>query len=492
MPKRNLIWVVLIVAAGVAAVLVLRQPTRPDDPDQVRLLPVLRAYRMIRQNAYPHAPDEGAIQRGAVRGMAESVDEFSSYVPPGRAGNFNARIDGKVCCVGLRVDAEGPTAEIVGSMPSSPADEADIAPGGHLVSIDGRPADTYTPEEIRSILEGGGTGPVKLELVDRKGRPRACALPRKWFAVETVTGMARTPQGRWDYLADPANAVGYLRVKEFVPRTVDRIRQAVGELAGAKGIVMDLRDNPGGQLEAAFAVANLFLRKGIIFTRVDRDGRRQPFAAGTQGKGPHVPMVILVNDRTASAAEIVAGALKLHDRAAIVGERTRGKGLVQSMIPLPDNLGQVNLTTGEFFIGAKQRITHMPGATTWGVEPHRPVDATAADDAARRRAWAELDVAPWRQDEPDTAPTTAAATQPTTGPATTQPRQDPQLAEAIRLLTTPGELDAVLAEEARRRAEMEKNQKDTDGAGLPEATTQPGATQPATQAASQPATRPAP
>jgi carboxyl-terminal processing protease len=488
MPKRNLIWTVLIVAAGVAAVLMLRQPTRPDDPDQVRLLPVLRAFRMIRQNAYPRLPEDGAIQRGAVRGMAESVDEFTSYVPPGRTGNFNARLDGKVCCVGLRVDAEGGSSEIIGSMPSSPADEADIAPGGHLVSIDGRPADTYAPEEIQAILEGGGAGPVKLELVDRKGRPRACTLGRKWFAVETVTGLARAPQGRWNYQADPAGAIGYLRVKEFVPRTVERIRQALGETAGDKGIVLDLRDNPGGQLEAGFAVANLFLRKGVIFTRVDRGGRRQSFSAGTQGKPPHVPMVVLVNERTASAAELVAGALKLHDRAAVVGERTRGKGLVQSMIALPDSMGQVNLTTGEFFVGSRQRIAHLPGATTWGVEPHRPVDATAAEDAARRRAWAELDVAPRRQDEPDTAPATAPATQPTTTPATAQARQDPQLAEALRLLTTPGELDAVLAEEAQRRSELDKNRKDAD-ALAPEGTTQPGTTQPAS---TQPATRPVP
>ena len=157
MPKRNLIWVVLIVAAGVAAVLVLRQPNRPDDPDQVRLLPVLRAYRVIRENAY-RLPEEGAIQRGAVRGMAESVDEFSSYVPPGRTDNFNARMDGKVCCVGLRVQVDDGVAEIIGSMPSSPADEADIAPGGRLLSVNGRGVETWTPRRSARSWKAAGPG----------------------------------------------------------------------------------------------------------------------------------------------------------------------------------------------------------------------------------------------------------------------------------------------------------------------------------------------
>ncbi len=454
MPKRNVIWTIAIVAAGVATVLLTR--TRPP-PEGLPVPPVARAYQKIRDQWY-FPPDDAALQREAVRGMVRQLDEFSSYVAPERIARFSARLDGYVTCVGLLVERVGDVVEIIGALPGSPAHQAGIGPGGRLVSVDDRDVADLAAEDIRKLLEGPGPGKVSLAVVDRAGRPRSYQLARKKFRIETVTGLRRAPEGQWEYLLDPVKGIAYVRVREFVPATVERLRQALRELGGPNGIVLDLRDNPGGRIEIGYAVANLFLRKGVIFTRIDRAGARWAFPAHSAGTQPPVPMVVLVNDRTASAAEMVAGALRLHDRAVLVGTRTCGKALVQSMIRLPDGLGQVNLTTAEFLVGTDRRIARAPGRESWGVGPHRQVKLTPPEEKARRRLRAEMDVVP-----PGKPAATAATTLPETAP-TTRPTDrivlaDRQLAEAARLLAAEGEVQAILDRARAERIRREKEQR---------------------------------
>ncbi|MGB2822585.1 MAG: S41 family peptidase, partial [Phycisphaerae bacterium] len=366
MPKRNVIWTLAIVAAGVATVLLTRT-TEP--PEESAVPPVARAYQKIRDRWY-FPPDDAVLQQEAVRAMVEQLDEHSSYVAPERIPSFHARLDGRARCVGLLVERVGQVVEIIGSLPGSPAHRASIEPGGRLVAIDGRSAADYTDEEMRKLLEAPDPNTLKLTMIDALGRPRTCELARDEFLIETVTGLTRTPDGPWDYTLDADEKIAYLRIREFVPRATEYLRQALRKLGGTRGIVLDLRDNPGGRIEIGYAVANLFLRNGVIFTRIDRTGRRWAFPAHSAGTQPPTPMVVLINARTASAAELVAGAMSLHDRAVLVGARTCGKGLVQSMIRLDGGLGQVNLTTAEFLVGTGLRIARLPGRESWGLEPH--------------------------------------------------------------------------------------------------------------------------
>jgi len=452
MPKRNVIWTIAIVAAGVATVLVTRTPPAPEE---VRFRPVAQAYRTIRDQWY-FPPDDAVLQRGAVRGMVEPLDEFSSYVAPDRVGRFDARLDGRIRSVGLLTERVAGRIEVIGALPGSPAHQAGIAPGGRLVAIDGRDAADYRDDEIRVLLEMPDPNAIRLTIADAVGRETTHELRRGLFPLETVTGLCRTPRGPWDHVLDANAATAYVRIVEFAPRTVKDLRRALRTRSRVSGVVLDLRDNPGGRIEAGFAVANLFLRKGVIFTRIDRFGARRPFSARAGGTHPFVPLVVLVNARTASAAEMVAGAMKRHDRAVLVGERTCGKALVQSMIPLAGGLGQVNLTTAEFLVGPDVRIARLPGRESWGIEPHRPVAATGDDARWRRRFWTGESVVPGvpaSATGPTTAPAGAATTRPA-APAARALLRDPQLAEAARLLAEKGTvrkmLDRARAERTRR------------------------------------------
>ncbi len=451
MPKRNLIWTILIVAAGVATVLLTRTPPPPDDPDEVRFRPVVAAYRRICDAAYRPVDDE-ALRRGAVGGMADAVDPFSSYVPPERVESFRDRLNGYVTALGLLVDVEDPNRRILGSLPGSPAHAAGIDPGGRLLAVAGREAERIDGDELRALLEGPSEQAVPLTLLDPRGRRTKLAVEPARFALETVMGVRRGGDGRWRYRPDANTPAAIVRIAEFVPRTADRLRQVLRELGDATGLVLDLRDNPGGRLEIGFDVANLFLREGVIFTRVDRTGGRESLSARSAGTHEDVPLVVLVNERTASAAEIVAGALAHGGRAALVGTRTRGKGLIQSMLPLPGRLGLANVTTGEFFLGRARKVAgddEYPG----GIAPHRVVTVSPAQARARRRRWRAMAAMPPRRAAPATA----------TAPARAEPvASDSQLAAAIRLLAEDGALAELLAEAAATQASDRRETTDDE------------------------------
>jgi len=452
MPKRNLIWIAVIVGAGVVTVLLTRTPPRPEDPDMARFRPVSRAYRMLRERAY-QSPSEGRLQQGAVRGMVEQLDEYSSYIPQDRVRSFLSRLQGDMLCTGLvvAIDANG-LPEVVGSLPGSPAHEAGLTAAGRLISVDGDDVASMSIHEIRGLLDAPRVKPVEVVMADPNGQKNTIHLPRRKRQVESVTGVGRTDDGRWEYFLDPGRDLAYIRIREFLPRTAGEIQQALRELSGLEGLVLDLRDNPGGQLESGFAVANLFLRQGVVFTQVDSKSERSVHEARAGGTRPDVPMVVLINDCTASAAEIVAGSLRLHARAVLVGTRSRGKGLVQSMIHLPDNMGLANVTTGEFFIGVDVPVARRPGATSWGVEPHIPLPLTAPAEQARRRFWLGVDVvAPARESGDGEDRTSAPATGPATGPARAicpAMSADAQLAEAVGLLESPERMQKILSRQA--------------------------------------------
>jgi len=452
MPKRNLIWFAVIVGAGVVTVLLTRTPPRPDDPDMARFRPVSRAYRLLRERAY-RLPSQGQLQQGAVRGMVEQLDEYSSYIPQDRVRSFLARLQGDMLCTGLVVafDANG-LPGVVGSLPGSPAHEAGLTAAGRLISVDGCDVASMSIDEIQGLMDAPRVKPVEVVIADPNGQEHTVDLPRRKRQVESVTGVGRTDNGRWEYFLDARRDLAYIRVREFLPRTAGEIQQALRELSGLQGLVLDLRDNPGGQLESGFAVANLFLRQGAIFTQVDSKSERSVHEARAGGTRPDVPMVVLVNEGTASAAEIVAGSLRLHARAVLIGTRTRGKGLVQSMIYLPGDMGLANVTTGEFFIGMDVPVARRPGATSWGVDPHVRLSLTVAAEQARRRFWLGVDVVAPPGESGDGEDRTSA---PTTGPATDSTRPicpaafaDAQLAEAVGLLESPERIREILSQQA--------------------------------------------
>ena len=246
---------------------------------------------------------------------------------------------------------------------------------------------------------------------------------------------------------DPAENIAYIRVKELVENTAEQVEMTLRQLGDVRGLILDLRDNPGGLLPSAVTVSNLFLRQGVIVSCVDRTAKRQTYEASNEGMYSRVPMCVLVNGQTASAAEIVAGALAMHGRAALVGTRTRGKGCVQTPLALPGNMGQVNLTTAEYFLADDTPIARRAGSDRWGIEPHERVSLRPSEEKMLRRLYREAEVVSRRRQ------TTTETSRPVRQEISFLDllKADAQLARAMELLSIPDAHDAAIQRAAAQR-----------------------------------------
>ncbi len=454
MPRRNLIWIAAIIAAAVVTMWVTRgNPPQPGRAESEEFAPVGDTYELIQDRYY--RPVQGRrLRRGAVNGMVSVLDEWSSYVPADRVKAFESRMMGMRRGIGLRLERADGEIRVIGPLVNSPAHKGGIVGGDVILAVNGEAVVASQLPAVEEALRCDLGETVELTIRRTDAERRMFSLRCEEFRLETVQGLYRDVGGRWVFLIDPAAGLAYVRIREFVHDTGGRLREILRDIGGARGLVLDLRDNPGGTLPAIEEVCDLFLSEGVIGTSVGRNRRPQRYVARPPGTIPEIPMVVLINAGTASAAEIIAGALRLHDRTVLVGTRTRGKGCVQSMFPLPDQLGQVNLTTSELLVGESRPITRRPGSDVWGVDPHPGQEVLVPPERMEllRRAWVRAEVLPRpERGSPRTMPTTAA-----TRPANTRYRAmlklDPQLRRALELLARPEAMAEILRREAERRA----------------------------------------
>jgi len=222
-------------------------------------------------------------------------------------------------------------------------------------------------------------------------------IRRETNKVASVKGWQHRTGGGSEYIVDPKNKIGYLRMTNFTKETAKELDRSLDELQarGAKAVILDLRYNPGGLLTAATDVADKFLSKGaIVSTHPDRDtGNQQTEARARADEGDtDLPVVVLVNQYSASASEIVSGALKDQGRALIVGERTFGKGSVQMLFPLADRSAYLKLTTSHYYLPSGRCIHREENSTDWGVNPDVTVEMTPEQMRAAIDARQELDI----------------------------------------------------------------------------------------------------
>jgi carboxyl-terminal processing protease len=334
---------------------------------------------------------------------------------------------------------------VIGPLAGSPAHRAGIFGGDRLLTIDGLDVGNMSLEQATGLLAGAPGTAVRLGTLTVEGTSRVQELERSEVAIGAVGGLCQASGGQWHHWLDQQRRFGYIRVREFSEDTVGALDQAMRELRGAQGLVLDLRDNPGGLLTSAVGVASRFLRQGAIVTKVSRDGPPVCYEARSEGMAypDELAVVVLVNESTASAAEIVAGALRLHGRAVLIGTRTRGKGCVQSMFALGGDLGHLHLTTAEYLVGRDVSISRRKGAYTWGVEPHVQASLLPGRQAALERVRARCDVVP----RPS-----ATATAPADSPLIREVLSlDTQLSQALQLLREPEEMRLLLRQAAAER-----------------------------------------
>lgn len=470
MPRRHAIWILITLAMAVALLIVWRRPMPGPTPKDDPFGDVRHVYDLIRKGHYDE-PDEQALRRGAVRGMVETLDEFSVYIPPSQARQLNDRIFGTAEGLGLRLDFE--TREnlqpvtILGVVPDSPADDAGIEPGSRLMAINKTPVAGLSQSAVEALLETQEGAGLALQLTaSGEQGARTVSLEPARYEVQTIEGLVRDDQGQWRYSL-PGEAKGnYIRIREFCPQTpanLQRVLRSAGPFD--EGLVLDLRDNPGGLLEEGIAVAEMFLDRGEIVTVTARGESARVYTAHDDTAWGEVPLVVLVNGESASAAELLAGALAANARAILIGTRTHGKGCVQSLLTLGENLGQISLTSKVFRVVPERPIQRHPDSDTWGVDPHihQPQPETRIARLQRLRRLAEVLRAP--------RPTGQAASQPDDPAAALAEAiisHDAQLKLAVEILSDPQDyarrmkiIDADVERARRLREKRQDEERET-------------------------------
>ncbi len=313
--------------------------------------------------------DDHVLVESAIRGiMKELGDQHSSYLDPTQYEEIRISTSGNYTGVGLDVSLDDGKVTVVEPLAGAPAAQAGILPGDVVVSVDDVPVDQANIEQTVNRMRGAVGTPVTVDVL-RSGavEPLRFALTRTAVQVKTVSS---------EYLG---NGLAYFRLTAFAestPRDLARAAHDAKAEAGGKllGVILDLRNNPGGVLDAAIEVADTFLTEGLIVrgTGRVRQARFEQYASlGDELEG--VPAVLLVNGGSASASEIVAGALQDHQRAQIVGERTYGKGSVQTVMPLGEG-SAIKLTTSRYLTPSGRSINGTgidPDVVVHNADPQR-------------------------------------------------------------------------------------------------------------------------
>ncbi|ALV26651.1 S41 family peptidase [Pannonibacter sp. Q-1] len=292
---------------------------------------------------YVEVPDDAELIESAINGMLTSLDPHSSYMPPKAFRDMQVQTRGEFGGLGIEVTMEDGLVKVVSPIDDTPAAKAGLMAGDFIVQIDGEQVQGLTLNQAVEKMRG----PVKTQIkvtIRRDGRaePFDVTLTRDTIRIRSV---------RWREEGD----VGYIRVTQFNEQTYDGLQKAIDEISTKiggdklKGYVLDLRNNPGGLLDQAIAVSDAFLDRGEIVSTRGRNAeetQRYNARAGDLTRGK--PVIVLVNGGSASASEIVAGALQDHRRATVLGSRSFGKGSVQTIIPLGAN-GAIRLTTARYY-----------------------------------------------------------------------------------------------------------------------------------------------
>jgi carboxyl-terminal processing protease len=309
-------------------------------------------------------------------GACDALDDYTSYLTPDKLEDLYAMIDGNFVGLGieLKIDREG--LHIVGVIRGGPAFDAGLKVGDKITHISGNPVRGQSLDEAASKLQGAEGTELDIVVLHPDGKSTPYRMTRRHVEVESVT------QAR---IVEPADGVGYIQLAGFQKSSSEELNRAIITLqrAGMKTLVLDLRGNPGGLLNVAVEIAELFISRGVIVsTRGRAPGQSQVYQAQGRAVWP-MPMLVLIDHDSASASEILAGALKEHGRAVVIGEKSYGKGSVQSIFALRSAPAGLKLTTAKFYSPFNRSYSEQ------GVEPDVAVELRrkpAADSDGKKVA----------------------------------------------------------------------------------------------------------
>lgn len=341
-------------------------------PEELQTLfsPFWEAWTLVHENFVDQPVDDTALMRGAITGMMQALgDEHSSYMDPQDYEDANASLDGSYEGIGAYVDTTTPFLTVISPIPGSPAEHAGLKPGDQVVAIDGEDMSDTTAEAARLKVLGPAGTTVHLTIL-RKGE-------EDLIEVDIVRAQIVIASSSGKMLE---NDIAYVQVTTFGSNTTPELLTALNDVMAQnpKGIILDLRNNGGGFLSTSVEVTSQFLAEGVVLYEEYGDGTRTTYDVipGGLATDVNIPMVVLINEGTASASEIVSGALQDHGRAKLVGVVSYGKGSVQNWIPLTGDNGAVRITIAKW-LTPNEKTIHKIGLT-----PDYEVEMTDEDRTA--------------------------------------------------------------------------------------------------------------
>ena len=390
---------IILIAFGLFVVVAKTTPMRQWD-DQLFLLTQVR--HLILEH-FVEEPDEDAMMRAAAKAMAESLgDPHTTYIPPEDLQQWDEQVTGRFSGIGATVEVIDDRPRIVSPLDDSPAYRAGVMAGDVILEIEGEDTRGMNINEVVNRLRGERGTEVSIRVRHESGEEAEITIVRDDISVPTVRGLLRGDEQRWQYLFDDDNRIGYIRISQFTRQTASDLEQVLDGLMAEDpaGLILDVRFNPGGLLSSAVDVASLFLdgEKQVVEVRGRRDEIARTYRAREGESMADVPIVVVANEASASASEILAGALSDHGRAAIVGTRTFGKGSVQEVIPLQNGLGALKITNAHYYLPGGRNINRMPESEVWGVDPDEGNYVPMSSDQVRRMREVRRDLDALRPD----------------------------------------------------------------------------------------------
>jgi carboxyl-terminal processing protease len=327
--------------------------------------PFWQAWEMVHEYYVDQPVNDEALMRGAINGMLEALgDPHTSYLDPEQFRESNEQLQGQEYeGIGAWVDISGEYLTIISPMPGSPAEEAGLRPGDKVVGVDGEDVTGLDGETVRQRVIGPRGSKVTLT-IQREGQENFDVIvERANIVVPTVESKMLDGQ------------IAYIRLYTFGDDTARDLRKAIDDLMkqDPKGMILDLRNNGGGYLETAIDVASEFIPGGVIMYEEYGDGTRETYEARRGGSATEIPLVVLINEGSASASEIVAGAIQDRGRGQLVGETSFGKGSVQTYNALVNDQGAVRVTIARWLTPNQRQINEI------GLEPDVKVEITEED-----------------------------------------------------------------------------------------------------------------
>lgn len=387
MPLRNLI---LIAIAMVTSLVCYNQATRN------RYSSLITEVMSVVESNYLEPVERRELFDHAMTGMISGLDPYSGYMPAVEYKPFLEGIEQKFGGIGILVEVNPETKRLTVMSPlfGTPAYEAGIRSGDTIMTINGKDTEGLELREAVKLMKGDPNTQVTVGILHRgEDEVIELTLMRRIIQTESVLGDKRQEGATWDFHLQEDPRIAYLRLENFGDKTAEEVRRALTNKDGAFGdfqaIILDLRGNPGGTLLGAVEICDMFLDSGVIVSTRGRGGVADDIYEATQGTlvPANIPVVVLINQYSASASEIVAAALQDHQRATIIGQRTWGKGTVQNVIELDGGKSALRLTTSSYWRPSGVNIHRKKDAQEnemWGVSPSPGFEVKLTDDELRK------------------------------------------------------------------------------------------------------------